>query len=250
MLTVLAYLAAMALAEAVGIWGSPLIRAIIDSGLVVALLLNYGLPSEAPHHRLLLVLVLAPLMRLISLIVAVPDWPALYSYALVGAPMLVAAGLTARHLELSPARLGLGRTEPGLQLVIALSGVPLGMAAFALLRPPHLLDTSTWAATLAAVVVLMLFGGFLEELIFRGLFQQVAQAAFGAPLAIVLSNLLFATLYLGSQAPAFVVYMAGTGLFFGYCVHKTDSLYGVLAAHCLMTLTLVLFLPAVISQAG
>ena len=96
-----------------------------------------------------------------------------------------------------------------------------------------------------SAALLVVFSGFLEELMFRSLLQSQAVAAFGAPLGLTLTTGLFTTLYLGTLNPAYAVFMGAVGLFFGYCVYKTNSVWGVVAAHSLLKVMLLLLLPTI-----
>ncbi len=249
MASLLVYLAAVALAEAVGVWVHPLYGVMLACVLIALMLVHYGL-TVAPYRRVLPVLMLAPLLRVLSLVLTVPALPHAFSYALIGLPMLVAAILAAHHLGLGPGRLGLGFRYPLLQLVIAGTGVPLSLAAFSILRPAPVVDVTYWPDLLALAAAVVIFGGFMEELIFRGLFQQVVGEVFGGAAAVILSSFLFAVLYLGSLSVGYILFVGLVGVYFGYCVHKTGSIWGVTLAHSVMNLGLIIFLPAAAKLVG
>ncbi len=249
MASLFVYLAAVALAEAVGVWVNPLYGVVLACLLITLMLVHYGL-TAAPYRRVLPALMLAPLLRVLSLTLTVPALPPAFSYALIGLPMLVAAVLAAHHLGLGPGRLGLGLRYPLLQLVIAGTGVPLSLAAFSIMRPAPAVDISHWPSWLALAAAVVIFGGFMEEFVFRGLFQQVAGEVFGGAAAVILSSLLFAVLYLGSLSVGYILFVGLVGIYFGYCVHKTGSIWGVTLAHSVMNLGLIIFLPAAAQLVG
>jgi membrane protease YdiL (CAAX protease family) len=246
----LAYIAAIVLAELVGAYGSTGVGASLHGVLIVALLIHFSWGESAAYRRLLPVLALAPLLRLLSLAMPAPQIPSIYWYALVGIPLLLAAGLTIRLLRLPREALGLQTHYPELQTLIAVSGLPLGLAAFTILRPQPLFGGLDWAAMLVSAVLVAFFTGFTEEFIFRGLVQAVVCEGFGAAGAIVGSSVLFAAMYIGSLSPGYVGFMAVVGLYFGFCVDKTRSLWGVAWAHSLMSIGLIVIWPALLASPG
>jgi uncharacterized protein len=83
---------------------------------------------------------------------------------------------------------------------------------------------------LVDALILLLFVGFTEELLFRGVLQQVAVDVFGRA-GLVWSSALCACMSLGSLAPSYVLFMLLVGLFFAWCVERTGALWGVAVAH-------------------
>jgi membrane protease YdiL (CAAX protease family) len=69
-----------------------------------------------------------------------------------------------------------------------------------------------------------------EELIFRGLLQHVLIEVFG-PVGLLWSTGIYASLYISSLSVAYVLFIGLVSLFFGWCVRRTGSLWGVVAAH-------------------
>ncbi len=245
-IVIFVYIAVILGAEALGILLSPMTGLVAQAGILIALLVHYSLASEdAPYRRALLALALAPLLRILSLTMPIPQPPVAYWFVLVGAPLLAAAALVARQLRLSPAELGLriGAWRP--QALLALSGIPLGLAAFFILRPSAFVASGNWFEWLVAAISLLVCVGFGEELIFRGIVQRVI-ATHGATLGLAAGAVLFAVLYLGSLSLAYVLFMGLVGLFFGWAVNRTGSLAGVALAHGLMSIVALLVMPGLV----
>jgi len=80
------------------------------------------------------------------------------------------------------------------------------------------------------VAILIVFTGFAEELLFRGLLQHLAGEVFGS-MGFLLSSLLFAIVYLGALDGTYILFVALAGLLFGWCVRRTGSIWGVVGAH-------------------
>jgi membrane protease YdiL (CAAX protease family) len=203
------------------------------------------LPAELEaFRRLLAALALVPLLRILSLAMLVRTAPQAYWYLMSGAPLLLATLMTARAFHVSPARLGLGAANLSRQAVIALSGIPLAGLAFVAGRPKPLLSTNDLRSTVAAVLVLVVFSAFLEELLFRGVIQGALAKVFERG-SVTWTAALYGFVYLGTLSPAYVVVAFASGLFYGRCVSRTGSLWGVIASHSILSVGALLVLPQV-----
>ncbi len=239
-------------AEIIGVFAGPIPTAICDAIIILMLLGDYAtLDEQVSYRRLLPALALLPLLRLLSLTMPVREIPQLYWYAMIGIPLLLAAIVATRTLELSWSDLGLSFTSRGrfmwlYQVTIAASGVPLSFAAFWLVpRPQPLPTTFTGLDLILAPIILFLFTGFAEEIIFRGILQQTARQVLG-PFSTVYSSVLFAVMYIGSLSPAYVIFIGLVGLYFGWCVYRTGSLWGVVLAHSLLNIGVLLIWPFIL----
>ncbi len=250
--TVLIYLAAIAIAELAGVFISPLASLLIHAGLIGVLLGHYLIQDKAPYRRVLPILLLAPLLRLLSLALPAPFrlTPQIYWYALVGAPLLLAAILVIRLLGLTRTSLGLQDWPPRAlpQGLIALSGLPLGIAAFSILWPKPVINGADLGMVAIGSIVVAIFAGFTEEFIFRGLLQRVVGETFNGRVAVIGSSLLFAVMYVGSLSVVYVAFISLVGLYFGYCVYKTGSLWGVIVAHSFMAVGAIVIWPVVANR--
>ncbi len=224
------YVAAIVVAELVvarvGVAPGALLHALI----LVALFNHVAFRGQEAHREILPILSLAPLLRLLSVTMPVREIPVLYWYVLIGVPLLIAAALTARLLGVSRASLGLRLPALWSQTLIALTGVPLGMAAFELGRPHPAIPVFNPLNLALAAGILFVFVGFVEELVFRGLLQRALVALFGGR-GLLWSAALFMAMYAGSLSPVYILFMGLVGFLFGWCVYRTRSLWGVILAH-------------------
>jgi membrane protease YdiL (CAAX protease family) len=243
-LVVVLYTAAIVGAEGVAVVGGVAAGIVCDAVLLGLLWTHYVLASRGgarslvpaqPLPRALPALALLPLLRILSVTMPVNVLPQISWYALIGVPLLLAVVLTARVLDLPASSLGLrvpGQGGwPG-QALIALSGLPLAVIAFSLMQPEPLIARTEVRVgpVLVDALILLLFVGFAEELLFRGLLQQVAVDVFGRA-GLLWSSALFAFMHLGSLSPSYVLFMLLVGLFFAWCVERTGALWGVAVAH-------------------
>lgn len=249
-----AYLVAIGGAELVVTTFSVLLGLLCHAVLVIVLLNHYILLCQARTQDLgnpdasywysdvLPVLALAPLLRVLSLTVPLKDLPQLWWYTATGLPLLIAVALTARLLALSPAQLGLQSASWRAQAPIALSGVPLGFAAFLVEHPKSLVPSGDRRDLVIVCAALIVFVGFTEELLFRGLVQRAATELFGRT-GLLWTNALFAVMYIGSPSLRHLLLLAIVGCFFSWCVERTGSIWGVALAHGLFATGLILVYP-------
>ena len=238
------YLLGLATAELLLLTGG-LVAGAAAHGILVAVLLVHAIAApRAPYRRLLIVLVLPSLIRLLGLTVPVAATPVATWYLTAGTPALLAAILAARLIGL-PTGLLARPASLWLQLMIAISGVTNGLLAYLGLRPPAL-PGGPMSALVTAVAVTVFAAG-LEELVFRGSLQFVAAELFASPVAgIAVSTSVFALMYVGSLSVPFIVLMLATGLFLGWAVQQTGSLWGSIGAHAAMVIGLMVVWPLVL----
>jgi membrane protease YdiL (CAAX protease family) len=236
------YLAVIAAIEIVGIVVGVVPSLLGHVFLIIVLLGQYALADQLPYRRILLLLALASLLRILSFAIPLKQVSQLYWYVMIGLPFLIAVGLVARTLGFSWERFASQSASWLWQSVIAFSGVPLSIIAFLLVRPRALVSSSHFLNLLVAIVILLVFTGFLEEVFFRGVLLQVANEIFGR-MGLLYSSLLFAIMYISSLSWPYVLFVGLVGLFFGWCVNRTRSVWGVSVAHGLISIGMLLIWP-------
>jgi membrane protease YdiL (CAAX protease family) len=170
--------------------------------------------------------------------------PQIYWYALVGIPLLIAVALTTRLLGFTGEEIGLRLRAWRCQVAIALSGVPLSLVAFWIMRPTPLFAEPRWYDWVLGAVILLVFTGFAEEVLYRGLLQAAAGDMPGL-LAVLYSSVVFTIMYIGTLSLGYVLFVQVMSLFFGWCVLRTRSIWGVVLAHGITNIGLLLLWPYV-----
>lgn len=251
-LAAIGYTTGIVAAEACVAFVRPDVGVVSHALILFALLQHYLWTTRRPSvlgetgratasRDVLVALALVPLLRISSLTMPLPEMSQLRSYTAAGAPVLVATLLAARALPSSDLRGRLLRYSG--QHLIALSGIPLGLFAYAIVRPEPLdagvLDIVLGSAGLVA------FSAAAEELLFRGVLQNALCAAFG-PVGILGSTGLFAAVYLGVRPLGYAAFAAAVGLLFAWFAHRTRSLLGVVVAHALLTVSAIVIWPLLI----
>jgi membrane protease YdiL (CAAX protease family) len=238
----LAYLVGIALAELLVTYAEPRLGLLVHCVLLTALLLHSSRVKTKDERAFLLTLAFAPLIRLLSLSMPLPQFPAIYWYLITSVPLFASALVAGRTLGYSWRELGLHLHGLPLQAVIGLSGLAFGAVEYLILRPAPLAPALEWAYLWQPALILLVCTGLLEELIFRGLQQRAAGDGLGR-WGIVYVSLVFAVLHVGYRSVVDVLFVLGVGLFFAWIVQRTRSLVGVTLAHGGTNIMLFLIMP-------
>src|SRR2546426_3935258 len=263
----LAYLAAVIAAEVlIAIPGTASVtdRPFQSIGLGIHILLVFTLmflsviiqPKDATLAPLLVAASLASLVRVFSLAVprynfiASPETNALNTIpwlALVSVPLLVSVAAVAYVQRVRPRDLGLAvRSWPeGVpQSAIALTGIPLGLVQFFILRPPHAwVAQLTFGSLVLGGLVIFFATGFSEGLIFRAILLKRAVEGLGTRGGLLYVTAIFASLHIFFLNGVDLVFVFAVGLFYGLIVLKTGNLWGVILSHSLGNVILYLVAP-------
>jgi hypothetical protein len=237
------YLVGISLAEFVTTYTSPQLGLVIHGGLLVLFILHASIGATHLEQKFLFTLALAPLIRLLSLSMPLLQFPFTYWYLVIGAPLLLAVWLVFRLIGYTRQEVGLafGRRLP-LQIAVALSGVALGYLEYKILKPAPLVESFSLQTIWLPAFILLVFTGFLEELIFRGLMQRASQPTIGK-LGVLYISILFAVLHIGYRSLTDILFVFLVGLYFGLIVTRTRSIFGVTLAHGLTNIALFLVFP-------
>lgn len=239
----LLYLLALTMAEFLTALSTPQVGLVLHGLLLVGLFFQAAFSVRKIQYRLYLILALAPLVRLLSLSMPLLQFELTNWYMLIGLPLLAAAFIAMRQSDYKPAQVGLvlGR-KWGLQMLVAVSGLGLGYLEYLILRPEPLVESLTWVQLWYPALVLLVFTGFLEEWIFRGLLQQAALQGLGR-WGLVYTAAVFAVLHIGYQSGMDILFVFLVGLFFSLVVQRSGSIWGVTLAHGLTNIALFLIFP-------
>jgi membrane protease YdiL (CAAX protease family) len=212
-------------------------------GLLFILLLFFAaLSARGLYQKFLFALSLAPLIRLLSLTMPLVGFPFVFWYMVVGAPLFLAVYSLSKLANLHRPHLGLTLHAPGWQLLIGITGIGFGLFEYYILRPEPLIDQLSWRTLWLPALILLVFTGFLEELIFRGVMQYTALRKFGRFGLWYVAGV-FAVLHLGYRSVQDVVFVFVVAVFFGWVVMKTGSIVGVTLSHGLTNISLYLVIP-------
>jgi CAAX protease family protein len=237
-----AYLVILAEAELITTFYSPRLGLVIHGFLLVILFLHASAIRIRSQSRLLYTMALAPLIRILSLSMPLLGFKFTYWYAIIGIPLLLSAYLVYRLTGYKLAEVGINANKLPLQLLIGLSGIGLGWLEYQILKPAPLVSDWRLQDVWLTALILLLFTGFLEEFIFRGLMQRAAQDVL-TRFGIYYISLLFAILHIGYRSLVDFIFVLIVGVAFALITRYTRSIWGVTLAHGLTNIMLYIIMP-------
>ena len=242
-LIICAYTAAIGFTEYVLNYFSLPLGLVLYFTIFISLILVSTLERNQAQSDLWLSLGLVPLLRIISTTISTMQFATIIWYILIGFPMFIAIYIMTRHLKYSFNSVGLNNQQFSWQIFIAITGVGLGALDYLILKPKPLVEGSLIKLVLSGLV-LLIFSGFMEELIFRGVMQRAASVL--GKLGWIIIVLIYSLLQIGHGSPLHVGFTFAVALFFGFVVFKTKSILGVCFAHGLLNVMLFLVMAKIV----
>jgi membrane protease YdiL (CAAX protease family) len=172
----------------------------------------------------------------------------MYQYMLVGAPIFISIIFVTRLGQFKPADMGLTFKNLPVQLLIAPLGIVLGYVEYLVLQPKPLVSEFNLNSILVPAVILLVFTGLLEELVFRGLMQKAFITELGTWGGLFFVASVFAVLHFGYLSVLDVLFVFCVAVIFGIIVLYSGSVVGVTLAHGLTNLTLFLIFPFLLGE--
>jgi membrane protease YdiL (CAAX protease family) len=242
------YLCAITLAELLTtilpIWQMGLV---FHGIVLLVLVVHSALVVSRREQRLFLTLAFAPLIRMVSLSIPLRDLPQIYWYLIIGTPLFLAAFLVMKYAAFGYQEIGLTWKRWPLQLLMGVAGLGLGYLEYIILRPKPLATEISISQTLFPALVLLIFTGFLEEYVFRGLMQRAFVSIFGRVEGVLYVSFVFAVLHFGYKSMLDAIFVFWVAVIFSVFVIYTGSIIGATLAHGLTNITLFLVFPIVLS---
>lgn len=211
--------------------------------ILFALLTHSSLTKDNDLSGLLMVLTLAPLIRILSLSMPLAHFSYINQLAMISIPVYIAIFTSMYIQPLNPkdVALSLPRKEHlPIEIAVIILAVPLGILEYHILQPRAIIGLN-FESLIVPSLIMILCTGFLEELAFRGLMQHHATRTMGIH-GIVLVSALFGFMHIGNLSFLDVLLAFSIALIYSMVVRMTGSLFGVSVSHG--TINIVLFLIA------
>jgi membrane protease YdiL (CAAX protease family) len=238
----LIYLSAIGTSELLTVLVDPRLGVSAHAVVLFSLIIHASFTADASQRRLFLALTLAPLIRILSLSMPLDGVAPTYWFMIVAVPLLAAAMIVARTLSLGRRDLGLVFGFLPTQLVVAATGVGLGIVEYLILKPEPLIDNLSLGAVLLPALILMVGTGFTEEFVFRGVMQSAARDKLGRA-SLVYVSAVFAVMHVGFESALDIGFVFLVALFFSWVVLRTGSIFGVAISHGITNAALLLVIP-------
>lgn len=230
-------------AQLLVVFGEVAVAELAQIAVFVFLATAYLAWRKEPERDLMLALAVLPLVQLLSLALPTRLVPTLQWFVMIGVPTYLLLVMASYRLHLRPNEIGLRLTRWQPQARVVLFGAALAIPGYIILRPAPLVADPTPLNVATAVVIVAVFGGFLEEGLFRGVIQSVAERSV-ARNSIAVSSFATGLLYAGTLDLRYMVYAVLVGIAFGTVVRRTGSLVGVAGGHAALFAGQLVLLPA------
>jgi membrane protease YdiL (CAAX protease family) len=239
-----AYLLALGLAEAVSDLWQAVFGIWLHAVLAAVLLARGARRWDQPIGRFYLTISVMPLVRILNFSVSPHFLTGAWYYVAAEAPVLLGVISATRVLELPRSALGLVRPRSLLLSgAVLVSGLLAGWIERFIIQPPALAPSDGPADIVLPALLLIVFTGFTEEMVFRGLIQQAATKWLGVVPGIVYTTAGWALLHIGWHSPLDVLFVFSVGLLWGAARQWNGSTIDVSIAHGLANIMLFLVLP-------
>jgi membrane protease YdiL (CAAX protease family) len=217
--------------------------------VLFALLLHSALESgrDKKLSMFLMALVLAPLIRILSLSMPLANLPLISWFLLISIPIFIAifTCMWVQALRLKDVALFLPSLKNvPIEVGVILLAIPFGIVEYQILKPAPLVALGVGATSfITASLILIVCTGFLEELVFRGLLQFNALRLMSKWWGILFVAIVFGVLHVGNISLLDCLLAFSVGFVFSVVREKTGSIYGISISHGIMNTLLFLVAP-------
>ncbi|TGC08707.1 CPBP family intramembrane glutamic endopeptidase [Methanolobus halotolerans] len=188
-------------------------------------------------------LMLLPLLRIINVSMPLPD-ESIFIYVIIYILMLVPLFLLIRHQGLSATDLGV--TFNKILRYIPLSivvGLLIAEGEYIAMGSAYLSANLPMQGMVGISILIFLFVGIVEELIFRSILQSRLEVLFGLNAGLVFTSVLFGIMHAGYGVPSGILITTLAGFVLGYMFQKTRSLPLVILTHSFASIFLFVIIP-------
>jgi len=229
-----------------GLLMQELFIAVLVAGILLLHRLETHVPAYGSAADLLKAMLLAPLICILGLTLPLALFKPIYWPPLISIPLLLSVWVLIRILKISPEDAGLVLKRIPLQISIAATGIAFGFIEFIIIHPAPLISSLSPESIILPGMILIIFTGLTEELVFRGIIQNTAIKFFGPAYGILYSSIAFSLMYIGFGSLPEIAFVLSVSLFYGYAFQRTRILTGVILSHGLTNVVLFLIAPFII----
>jgi membrane protease YdiL (CAAX protease family) len=204
----------------------------IHAVVLIGLSLSTMFVKDREIQKLYLALVFLPILRLVNLSMPVFYETTLYSFIFIYGLLAIPVSIAVTHQELTPAQLGI--TFKKLWIYIPFSimlGYLLGAGEYMIIKTNNLIPNLSIFNLLMLGIVMILFVGLVEEMIFRSILQSRMEIVFGNWKGLIITSVLFGLMHSGYGNINEVLYTSFVGIVIGYLFYRTRSLPLVTLIH-------------------
>lgn len=170
-------------------------------------------------------LILVTLLRIINLSMPQFFTTTLLQYFLMYGVMFIAIYHTLKNQRISPEELGINFNELHIYLPMAvIIGAIMASIEYIIIKPEALVDSTLLSNIILMSIVMIVFVGTIEEIIFRSIVQTRLEKVFDLRYGIVLSGTIFGIMHSTYGMVNELIFATTFGIVLGYIFQKTKSL--------------------------
>ena len=208
-------------------------------------LINSFLDEGQKLSSILLALTLAPLIRILSLVMPLSHFKPIQWFIIIGVAIYLAFFIILIQQKINIKECGLKlptKKNLPIEIGIIILGIPLGFSEYYILQPTPFIDVISIENLILAILILFIATGLMEELIFRGLIQKKSIDLIGVWPGIFYVTLLFAVLHIGNLSLLDVLLVFCIGGLYAVVVKVTKTIIGVSISHTIVNVFLFIIL--------
>lgn len=211
---------------------------------LIALSLTACRIQDIDTSNLLQVLALLPLFRILNNTMPIFFTQTLYVFPFIYGPIFISMYYLAKHQKFTRQELGLSYGKIYLYLPLSIIfGLVLGKIEYSIITVESMIPVPNMQNILIFSIIMIVFTGFAEELLFRSIIQTRLEQVIGSAGGLVITSLLFGAMHSGYGTVYEIIFTASAGFFLGYLFQKTRSLIFIAVTHGMINIFLFGLLP-------
>lgn len=177
-------------------------------------------------------LILLILLRIINLSVPQLFSIAIIQYPLIYGIMFIPIYSIIKNQQISAKELGIDFKKIYIYLPVAiLIGAVTAIFEYKILGPIPLIERMELSDIILIVIVMFVFVGLVEEIIFRSILQTRIEKVLGLRYGILLSGSIFGIMHASYGVIGEILFASIFGIILGYIFHKTRNLPFIVSIH-------------------
>jgi uncharacterized protein len=243
----LVYLLTIGVAEYIYHSFSPVYAVIIHFLLLLTIIIQGARTRDQYRRQFWLALGIVPIIRIVSIAMPVMlQFSQFIWYIIIAVPIFACVLYLIQFFNYSLSDVGLTWNYPIFQVLVGISGVGLAIIDYYILKPESLIFSLSIEIIVFPAIVLMIFTGFLDELVFRGVVQKASAAVISSGWILVAAIYSATQISYGSILHCLFSFLVA--LYFGWIVKRTGSIMGVSLCHGIINCGVYLILPHIFNQ--
>ncbi len=211
---------------------------------LLALSLAASRVRDIEISNLLQVLALLPLFRILNITMPIFFTKTLYIFPLIYGPIFISIYYVAKNQKFSEREIGVSFEKLHIYFPASvILGMTLGRIEYSIITVQSLIPLPTFESFLVFTVIMLVFTGWSEELLFRSMVQTRLEQATGSMGGLIIASLLFGAMHSGYGTIYEVIFTTCAGFLIGYLFQRTRSLAFVALTHGMINIFLFGFIP-------